>query len=558
VTDFGIDVSHWNWVKNWNAVGGNNISYVSVKLTQSTQFTDPDADEHVAGARAAGIHVGGYHFADNTDVAAQVRHFADRLTALGLTGPDSMAPMLDMEAASLRSKANPFIAEFIAGLRQAVNVRRIFVYANLDWFRSVLRPVEWLDEDVLLWIARYNGNPGNPGFAHPSLALHQHTDHGKVPGIPGDVDRNATVGAYSLSNLLIGDQQPALVGAFEAAAAPQNMAAAGKPDNSIELSWDAVDGEDISYKLYEDRSPEGVKNATALSTTTSIRGPFTKLRTFRYWVTATSNGSESPISHKASATLPINGDIDANDEDEDDTPAEILNIGTGGSQNHFNVGIGYGKEHSGGAGEHTDIKQSAIVNGFEESPYFMANPAGSAVQFQVFMGGERTSERTKFPRSELRELEANGTTRAAWNAKHGTHTMEGRTRVLHLQPKRPWVTIAQIHDDDDDTLGIKIIGDSTDDLSVAASIHGESPERMAPYALGEEVAWRIEVEDDTCKIFIDGDLKITSTGFSRDSGKTQYFKAGAYPQSSVKDGGKESKTEFCRLELRELKVKHSG
>jgi GH25 family lysozyme M1 (1,4-beta-N-acetylmuramidase) len=204
VTDFGIDLSHHNSVDDWAAVRGNDITFVSVKLTESTGFVDQGAAGHVDGARGAAIRAGGYHFARSTSVAAQVAHFADRIRALGLDAPDAVAPMLDMEADELRGTANAFIPAFIAGLRAQTAARRVFVYANLDWFRHVLRPEEWLDDDVLLWIARYNGDPGHPGFAHPHLALHQHSEHGHVPGIPDTVDRDATVAPFTLADLLVG------------------------------------------------------------------------------------------------------------------------------------------------------------------------------------------------------------------------------------------------------------------------------------------------------------------------------------------------------------------
>ena len=204
MTEFGIDVSHHNRVDDWRAVRGNNITFVSIKLTESTGFIDNAAAGHADGARAAGIRAGGYHFARNTDVAAQVRHFASQLRARGLTAADSLAPMLDMEADELRGRANPFVAEFIARLRGETGVRKVLVYANLDWLRNVLRPDEWADADVRLWIARFNGNPGNPGFAHPKLALHQHSAEGNVPGIPGHVDRDATIGSHTVASLLIG------------------------------------------------------------------------------------------------------------------------------------------------------------------------------------------------------------------------------------------------------------------------------------------------------------------------------------------------------------------
>src|SRR5690242_12046355 len=116
--------------------------------------------------------------------------------------------MLDMEADQLRSGANAFVADFIARLRATAGVRRVLVYANLDWWTHVLTPDQWADADVLLWIARYNGDPAHPGWSHPRLALHQHTNTGNVPGIDGNVDRDATVDPYTLSQLILDGGAP--------------------------------------------------------------------------------------------------------------------------------------------------------------------------------------------------------------------------------------------------------------------------------------------------------------------------------------------------------------
>ena len=204
MTEFGIDVSHHNRVDDWHAVRGNNITFAWIKLTESTGFIDNAAGGHADRARDAGIHVGGYHFARDTDVATQVRHFSTQLQARGLTSADSLAPMLDMEVPELRSQANEFVSDFVTRLRAETGLHKILVYANLDWWRNVLRPDEWNDANIRLWIARFNGDPGNPGFAHPQLALHQHSAEGVVPGIPGPVDRDVTLGAHTVASLLTG------------------------------------------------------------------------------------------------------------------------------------------------------------------------------------------------------------------------------------------------------------------------------------------------------------------------------------------------------------------
>ncbi|RLK54815.1 LysM peptidoglycan-binding domain-containing protein [Actinokineospora cianjurensis] len=208
MTDYGIDLSHWNRVTDFNAVRGNGISYASVKLTEGVDFIDNASVSHTNGAKGAGLRVGGYHFARDLTINGQVDHFAGQLRARGLLGSGALAPMLDMEHADLRDNANPFVAAFIARLRAVTGVRKVLVYANLDWWTRVLRPDEWADADVHLWIARYNGLPGKPDWSHPRLALHQHTDSGVVPGIPGKVDRNATVGGFTLDHLTL-DGTPA-------------------------------------------------------------------------------------------------------------------------------------------------------------------------------------------------------------------------------------------------------------------------------------------------------------------------------------------------------------
>ncbi len=204
LTDYGIDVSHWNRVTDWNAVRGNGITYASIKLTESTIMVDPAAGGHVTGARSAGIRPGGYHFARNLDVDAQADRFTDNLHRHGLLDKGALAPMLDMEAAELRGKADAFVRAFIQRYRIASGQAKILVYANLDWWHNVLHPDQWADDQVYLWIARYNGDPGNPGWTHPKLALHQHTNKGTIPGIPANVDRNATIGTYTVDTLTIG------------------------------------------------------------------------------------------------------------------------------------------------------------------------------------------------------------------------------------------------------------------------------------------------------------------------------------------------------------------
>src|SRR5690348_15446434 len=113
------------------------------------------------------------------------------------------------------------------------------------------------------------------------------------------------------------------------------------------------------------------------------------------------------------------------------TPAELLGIDSANG-NHFNVGIGRSDKH-------TAYSLPQLVAGYSSDPEFMPSADGQAVQFQVFTGAKTTSSGTKYPRSELRETNADGSL-ASWSGKDGC-VFGAVSRVLHLPPKKPWACV---------------------------------------------------------------------------------------------------------------------
>lgn len=216
MADYGIDISRWNVIDDWPAVRRNNITFASVKVTQGDYNTSPAVGTQTTGARNAGLAVGGYHFADeNVSVAANVSRFVNTGKQHAVFNKGCLAPMLDVENSPsdniywTAASANSFIPNFIRQLRDATSVAPVLIYASQSVFRDMLRPNEWADENVFLWVALYNGNPGNlGGYSHPRAAVHQHTSRGNVPGVRGFVDRNITLNSYGLQNLLIGNTLP--------------------------------------------------------------------------------------------------------------------------------------------------------------------------------------------------------------------------------------------------------------------------------------------------------------------------------------------------------------
>lgn len=348
---------------------------------------------------------------------------------------------------------------------------------------------------------------------------------------------------------------------------------AGGTIGQITLSWPAVAGAAASggrgpYVLYENRSPTGVSGATALTGTSTTRAP-SSTGGYDYWVTAMVGGVETAASNHYVTTLPYvapGGGGGGDSGGPTGSPAEILNIGTGGSQNHFNIGVGYSTGHK----DHT---QSEIVAGYAETPYFTPNAAGTAVQLQVFANGKTTNPTnptTIHPRCELRELKADGTTKASWNSGSGTHIMSGVSKVTYLPPDntssssaRPWICFGQIHDADGDVVRLQIEGNLTAGMKIKTRTHSPNgangvtevtTDTGVTYAVGDEITWKIEVISGTCKLWINGVVRKTITL----NGSGCYFKAGNYQQFSMvsTDGGYPASA-YSRVELRNLVVTHS-
>lgn len=202
--DYGTDLSMWNAVNDADAMRANGITYAWLKCSEGVGYVDPTFFNKVRQLKSAGIVVGAYHFMRAGSASAQAQHFRQVAGDAGCLDAGALMPMADMEAADVRSDANDFVTAFYDALR----VEPMDCYGNVDWWRNALNFNAWGRRDVLGHIAHYNGDPGNPAYTYPRAAVHQHTQTGSIPGIAGNVDRNATLGTYDLASITIGRVAP--------------------------------------------------------------------------------------------------------------------------------------------------------------------------------------------------------------------------------------------------------------------------------------------------------------------------------------------------------------
>lgn len=170
----GIDVySRYQTVKDWHAVKASGRSFVYVKLSDGSVHRDDLG--YVAAAKAAGLRVGGYHFAQGGDPIAQADLLCARVATLGAM---DLAPALDAETPATTNA--PYMIAFLNRVKKYGH--RPCLYASNSILETQLAAVQKQIPDVLVWVARYGGSPTVP------YDLWQYTSSGIVPGIAEHTD----------------------------------------------------------------------------------------------------------------------------------------------------------------------------------------------------------------------------------------------------------------------------------------------------------------------------------------------------------------------------------
>lgn len=190
LTTPGIDVSYYQQTIDWPRVRSAGIGFAFIRLSDGANQRDAMFATNWAEAKRAGVVRGAYqYFRPDQSVAAQ----ADlMIAAMRGRGRDDLPPAIDIEvdaglgAAIVAERAT----QWIARVRTALGVEPI-VYTGSDLWRN--RGAERLASQPL-WIAHYTqGCPTLPS-AWDRWTFWQHTDHGAVPGIDGEVDLDRFAG----------------------------------------------------------------------------------------------------------------------------------------------------------------------------------------------------------------------------------------------------------------------------------------------------------------------------------------------------------------------------
>jgi hypothetical protein len=198
-----------------------------------------------------------------------------------------------------------------------------------------------------------------------------------------------------------------------------------------------------------------------------------------------------------------------------------------------------------------EITQPQLAN-FSINPWFHISTDGSGIIFRAPVNGVTTSG-SDYPRSELREMTDNGTTRASWSSKSGTHTMFVDEAITAVPSTKKHVVAAQVHDGSNDVIVIRL-----DYPTLYINVAGENKFTLdSHYALGKRFTIKYVVTGGKTMVYYNGS-SIPVYSLSK-TYSDAYFKAGAYTQSNCsteKDKSLCNENNFGEVVIYQLMVKH--
>jgi phage minor structural protein len=212
----GIDVSKFQGTINWASVASDtqHIRFAWARASQGLTINDTQFANNVKGARANGILIGAYHFANpdtNTglaDARAEADHFIEQLQqAFPTSDYGDLYPVLDLEepspivgawnATNLMDWANAFREQF-----ESRTNKKLMLYMSSNFassYASFNYPTGNRIHDMPLWWAAYATTKPADVAGWEQWDAWQYTNAGSVNGITGAVDIDV---APALLNLL--------------------------------------------------------------------------------------------------------------------------------------------------------------------------------------------------------------------------------------------------------------------------------------------------------------------------------------------------------------------
>lgn len=180
----GIDVSYYQGKIDWAEVAKDSVKFAYLKATEGTTIVDPSFRRNVHEAQQAGIPIGAYHFFRMTSGAReQFNHFYSQVSKYKL----DLIPMIDVEVPKEEVKSIKLVQDsldvFIKLVTQKYG-KKPMIYGTQRSYNTYCAPKY---NNLHIYIGRYGSNAPEI-IGKGSYTIWQYSEHGKINGIPKEVD----------------------------------------------------------------------------------------------------------------------------------------------------------------------------------------------------------------------------------------------------------------------------------------------------------------------------------------------------------------------------------
>ena len=193
-TEYGIDLSHWNVVEDFNKVKAAGVDFAIIKAGGSDKgfYTDRCFDNYYRLAKLAGIKVGAYYFVGSGFLSYE-DGVADAKRFLAIThGKEFDYPLcLDIETTDPKKK--DVATEACIGFCEYLEKqgKYVSIYASdISGFKDRLN-IDYLTK-YDKWVARYGKKP----VYVDKYGIWQKSSTGQIDGIKGNVDLDVSYVDY--------------------------------------------------------------------------------------------------------------------------------------------------------------------------------------------------------------------------------------------------------------------------------------------------------------------------------------------------------------------------
>jgi lysozyme len=206
----GLDVSVYQSTIDWNRVAAAGKKFAIIRASAGSLTADTKYAANRSGAKAAGLPIGAYHFANPDTATNDALNEANWFLQNATPTHGEMIPALDVEVTNGLSVSamQTWVSTWLTRVSSVLGVKPMIYSSPNFWATSMGDTLMFADGGYkILWIAHWTsasqptvpaGNWGGNGWT-----FWQYTSSGTVPGITGNADLDRYNGTTLASSLFI-------------------------------------------------------------------------------------------------------------------------------------------------------------------------------------------------------------------------------------------------------------------------------------------------------------------------------------------------------------------